>query len=65
MRRNTKYILLLCLLILLLLLTSCAIDDWSNPAEWAPIPTDVWKKITLTVGERCSPDSSVPSRCPC
>ena len=33
MRRNTKYILLLCLLILLLLLTSCAIDDWSNPAE--------------------------------
>lgn len=52
MRRNTKYILLLCLLILLLLLTSCAIDDWSNPAEWAPIPTDVWKTITLTVGEQ-------------
>ena len=52
MRRNTKYILTLCLLILLLLLTSCAIDDWSDPAEWAPIPTDVWKEITLTVGEQ-------------
>ena len=52
MRRNAKYILTLCLLILMLLLTSCAIDDWSDPAEWAPIPTEVWKKITLTVGEQ-------------
>ena len=51
MRRKAKYILALYLLILLLLLTSCAIDDWSDPAEWAPIPTDVWKEITLTVRE--------------
>ncbi len=34
MRRNAKYILTLCLLILLLLLTSCVIDDWSDPTEW-------------------------------
>ena len=52
MRRNAKYILTLCLLILMLLLTSCAIDDWSDPTEWAPIPTGVWKEITLTVGEQ-------------
>ena len=36
MRRNTKHVFMLCPLILILLLTSCAIDDWSNPAEWAP-----------------------------
>ena len=52
MRRNAKYILALYLLILLLLLTSCAIDDWSDPTEWALIPTDVWKEITLTMGEQ-------------
>lgn len=51
MRRNTKHVFMLCPLILMLLLTSCAIDDWSDPAEWAPIPTEAWKKITLTVGE--------------
>ena len=43
---------MLCPLILMLLLTSCAIDDWSDPAEWAPIPTEAWKKITLTLGEK-------------
>ena len=52
MRRSAKYILTLYLLILLLLPTSCAIDDWSDPPEWAPIPTEVWKEIALTVGEQ-------------
>ena len=52
MRRNTKHVFMLCPLILMLLLTSCAIDDWSDPTEWAPIPTEAWKKITLTLGEK-------------
>ena len=51
MERITKCVLLLCLWLILLLLVSCAAVNWTEPEEWAPIPTEVWKEITLTVGE--------------
>lgn len=53
MRRFTKCILLLWFFLILILLTSCAMtDDWTNPEEWEPIPTEIWREITLTIGEQ-------------